>query len=102
MNDDRGKHILGATFFIAINLITFSELKKYHEVPRPARYVGSSLTWGILALISPVTGYGFTSVFSLGLLLMLITSYFEPGNALVTTFFGSNKVTGQFVLRQGD
>lgn len=102
MSENTAKQVLFYTFIFAIGIITWTEMKKYHQVPRPSRYVGASLTWGLLALGAPILTYPFVSVFSLGLLLMLITSYFEPGSKILTSFFGDNKVSGQFILHKGD
>lgn len=89
MNERVGRQILLATFIGAVFTLTWSEVGKNKVVPRPARYVGAGMTWGILGLISPIISYRLAAMFGVGLYLALLYQYFNPnGNQFISQGLG--------------
>lgn len=79
MTESQGRQVLLATFLAAIATLTWTEMHLYQTMPRPARYVGAGLTWGILGLLAPVITYRLAALFGAGLYLTLLYQYFNAG-----------------------
>lgn len=79
MSESTGRSILLATFLAALATLTWSEAHKYQVVPRPSRYVGAAVAWGILGFLAPAVSYRLAAMFGIGLYLALLYQYFNPG-----------------------
>lgn len=65
----------GKTFMVAfigsVAVISWQEIKDFHRVPIPSRFVGAGVAFGILAMSEPVIGK-LSSTLAWGLLLGLL------------------------------
>ncbi len=97
MSDDTDRRILITTFIIAVAFLTWQEIKN-KTVPRPARYVGAGVIWGLLGLLGPVLTYPVASMFSIAMLLVLLYQTLNT-TPQVTQGFGQYNGPGSTVPR---
>lgn len=79
MDDDKGKQLLNLMFLASCATIAWFEVKNQKELPTPSRFVGAGLTYGILALVTPLFGAGFTALMGAGFYLVLLYKFFNNG-----------------------
>jgi hypothetical protein len=97
MDEGRAKSILLTTFVLALAILAWTEIYRLHTVPRPVRFVGAGLVWGILGLSAPLISYRVASTMSVAMVIALLYSYYDVriSKGIIDTF-GSNVVTTSF------
>lgn len=91
MSPDTAKKILTASFIAAIATMTWDELKRQGRTPKPARYVGAGVIWGILGALYPLAP-PFFAVFGIGMYLTLLWQWFNPTQGI--RFLSDGRATG--------
>jgi len=81
MSEDRGREILLITFMFAIGMVTWTEIHVNKTAPRPSRFVGAGMVWGILGLIAPLISYQVVAMFGIGMDLALLYNYYQGVNS---------------------
>lgn len=73
------------SFLAAVGIITWQELRQFHRAPRPERFLYVAVVWGLLGVVSEVGGDDIAAVFSVGLVLTLLYSYYNNTPAVKAT-----------------
>lgn len=72
MSESTGRALLLATFFLALAVVSWDEIKHGGVLPRPRRYVGAGVVFAIAGLAAPVIGASTAGVFGAGMVLALL------------------------------
>lgn len=67
------------SFLVAIGLITWNEIKVFKEVPKPERYVGVGVVYGLLGIVASIGDYATAAVFGWAMVVALL--YHPAGKA---------------------
>lgn len=77
MNDAKGRQLLVMSFFVAIAMVTWQEVRDAKIVPRPRRYVSAAMVYGILGVAAPVLSYSFAGILGVGMVLALFWQHYN-------------------------
>jgi hypothetical protein len=94
MTDQQGNSLMRTTFFIALIVMTWGEVKQQKQVPRPARYVAAGMTWGILGFAAPFITYRIAGMLAVGFLLTLFYQFYG-----VTSAAGQDKAAVERITK---
>lgn len=78
MSDETGRRLLTVTFIAAVAMITYLEIHDKQEMPKPARYVGAGVVYGILGIVAPFITYPLAGMFGVGVFLALLYQHYKP------------------------
>jgi hypothetical protein len=77
MSDATAMNLMKATWLLAVIVLTWQEVSKEKVIPRPARYVGAAMVWGILGFAAPAISYRIAAMMSCGMLLTLFYQMYQ-------------------------
>lgn len=85
MSDQQGRALLLGAFIVGLTLIVWDEITVKKVPPRPARFVGVGIAFGLLGLATPVITYKLAGLFGAGFALTLLYQHYAkageiPGN----------------------
>lgn len=66
------------TFFAAVSVITWDELKHQQRFPHPEVYVYVALVWAILGIVGELGAADLAALFGLGIFLTMLYTYVVP------------------------
>lgn len=79
MTDQQGRSLLIGAFIIAIIMVCWDEITVKKVPPRPARFVGAGVAFGLLGLAAPVISYRLAGLFAVGFALTLMYKHYATG-----------------------
>jgi hypothetical protein len=80
MSEDQGKMLLLSTFILVVAIVTWSEIKDNKTFPRPQRYVGAGVVWGVLGLSAPILTYPLAGMIGAATMLGLLYTIIRPSS----------------------
>jgi hypothetical protein len=80
MSEDQGKMLLLSTFILVVAIVTWSEIKDNKTFPRPQRYVGAGVVWGVLGLSAPILTYPLAGMIGAATMLALLYTIIRPSS----------------------
>lgn len=81
MGEETGRRLLTFTFLAAVVMITYLEIHDKQEMPKPARYVGAGVVYGILGIAAPIISYPLAGMFGVGVFLALLYQHYKTPSA---------------------
>lgn len=72
MSEQGAKSLLLTCFLLAIAIVSWDEIKHGGMFPRPRRFIGAGLVFGILGFAAPVISVQVASVLGAGMVLALL------------------------------
>lgn len=93
MSELAGRRLMVTCFFLTCAIITWTDIHKFGQVPRPQRYVSASVVYGMLGIGATFLTWPFTSLLGVGVVLSLLYSYYDKnfiGNTVWPTQIPDN------------
>lgn len=72
MSEQNGRQLLLGMFFLSLAVVAWDEIKHGGVMPRPRRFIGAGVVFGILGLAAPFISYKLAGIFGAGMLLALM------------------------------
>lgn len=71
------------TYFAALAIITWDELKHKQRIPHPENYVRAGIVWAILGVVAEIGAPEVAGIFGLGLVVAMLYVYFQSAQSTV-------------------
>lgn len=92
------------TFWAAVAIVSYNELRINMRVPHPDRYIKACIVWGLLSVVADLGAPEVATIFAVGLLVAMIYGYYtgkpnlvtpsDIGNTTIPTDVGNTQVDG--------
>lgn len=77
MTPETGRRMLLITFILALAIVTYQEVHDAKLIPRPRRYIGAGVVYGILGVLAPFISYPLAGWFGAGMVLTLVYQHYQ-------------------------
>jgi len=66
-----------ATYFAAISIITWDEIKNQQQIPHPQKFIYATVVWAVLGAVSELGLDDLAALFGLGLVLTMLYRFYR-------------------------
>ena len=77
MTPESGRRVLMVSFFLALAILTWQEVRDAKVFPRPRRYISAGIVYGLLGVVAPFISFQVAGLLGVGMILALFYQKYQ-------------------------